>query len=321
MFFMDKRSSFAEKEAAVIEERLDHAASHFNMSHVTRELKEKIAADAHDDLTKLANEAFLVVTSTGDRRYPLRNAGEVKAAADWLSQYRDEFDFDTRHAMATKILQKAAEFGSAIGEHADMLNKTAGNGFCSGETVHDFLVKRAMYTRRRYPEYAEQLEKVAAAVKENKAHTRERETLLKLAQQVDEFDRQTKLVPMYAQGLKRAEEVFFELNEKLANDLIDEHLSSPTGNIYEKSALGTLKLNDVRGWMGTDFADAVNAGGLFVDAEKVANIVPTLPRDDAQMFDKMCSALGLAITAKEAAHYGPLLDDNELNKFAALYEG
>ena len=70
--------------------------------------------------------------------------------------------------------------------------------------------------------------------------------------------------------------------------------------------------------MGTDFADAISAGGLFVSSEKLAEIVPTLPRGDAELFDRMLNSVGIHPVAKEAAHTRGGFDDADLRALAGM---
>jgi len=320
LFYLDKQASYTEKAAAAIEQRLDQAARYFSIGPQTQELKEKAAANANDELTKLANDDFALVLPDGSRHYPLRNAGEVKAAADWYSRYRDEFTFDDRHTLASKILEKAAQHGASLGEASTALEQAAGLGFCSAQDVYDMLVKRATLTQRRHPNEAAELVKTAAVVQQHPDRVRDASQLLKFAAVVDQYDRLTRLTALYDDGLPRPEEWLFRLNEKVASDVVNSHISTLTGNIYEKQALDELSLDDVRSWMGNEFADEVSAGGLFVDAEKIAEIVPTLDRGQASLFDRMLQSRDIQPYAKEAAHYGPLLDPRQLREFADLYE-
>lgn len=142
----------------------------------------------------------------------------------------------------------------------------------------------------------------------------------KMAAIVDQFDRETKLNRMYGDGgLDRPEEVMFKLTEKHAQDFLGAHIQLTSGTIYEKAAFAGLALNHVRDWLGQAFADEVGAGDLYVDPEKLADVAPTLPRGDAEMFDRMAQAGGVSAYAvtKAAADVG--LTQEELYALAVSY--
>lgn len=320
MFLMDRYDSIELKLRDGIEDRLNKAASFFHIAKPVRELKEKMAADAAVDKGQLPDEAFALVTPGGDRRYPLRNGLEVKAAAAYLAKFRDEFLFDDRHKMASRILVKATEFGETVGEHHGMLEQMAGFGRCAAVDICDMLSKRAALARRLYVKQAEALDQVREAIEANPASTSSISTLLKIAGIVDQFDRSTHMNRRYADGdLQRPEELIFQVTEKVAKDIMDAHISTTTGNIYAKEALSHLKLSEVRAWMGDDFANAVSAGGLFVDLEKIATIAPTLPRGDAAVFDRFLTASGITPTAKQAGVGTSKMTHDHLHQLAASY--
>ena len=48
-----------------------------------------------------------------------------------------------------------------------------------------------------------------------------------------------------------------------------------------------------------NFAERVSSGGLFVDAEKLAEELVTLPRNDANLFDRLVDGLGVKTAYKQ----------------------
>ena len=144
--------------------------------------------------------------------------------------------------------------------------------------------------------------KLAAIVDQNPEKARETETRLKLAAVVDGFDKNTKLYRMYdAGGLPRPEEVLFAVTEKVARDFLGQNVETTTGNVYALDDLEKLAVDDVRDWMGDDFADAVSAGGVYMDREKLAEIVPTLDRGMAATLDRLMSEKQAGAGVKPAA--------------------
>jgi hypothetical protein len=320
MFFADKRAEYKPREAELIEIRLNKAATWHNIKQACDEIKAKIAADATHDLGKVPDSDFALVyvTDAGkSRHYPLRNGNEVKMASDWFMKYRDEFVFTDRNTIAKKILEKAAQYGVSIPD-ADTLSKTAGYGYCSGEDIADMLNQRASLVAKSSPEYCFQMRKLAATCDAHKATARD--SSVKIASIVDQFDRQTKLNQMYdAGGLDRPEEVLFQVTEKVANDFINDHFQMTSGTVYEKSAFSEVSVDHIQKWMGDAFADEVSTGGLYTDPEKVADIAATLPRPEATMFDRMANAAGVNVFARDKAASDEGLSLKEMMDLADQY--
>jgi len=306
LFFADKQADYNEKQASEIRDHIHKAASFFGISSLVNELEEKIAAANTTDLDRLPDESFAVVWTSdfGDREryYPLRNATEVKYAAHWFKQYRDEFSFHDRHTIATKILTKAAEFNADVSAAEGTLEPAAGLGACAAKVAAAMLRNRAQLLQRSHSDAAAGLTKLAAVVEANPENSRAPETRLKLASVVDQVDRDTHLNRLYGSGgLPRPEEVLFAVTEKVARDFMNAHVETTTGNVYALEDLEKLAVDDVRNWLGEDFADAVSAGGVYMDRDKLAAIMPTLDRGMAATFDRLAAEKGVAPAVKSAA--------------------
>ena len=91
-FFFDKQAACPNSKPTKIEARLLEAADFWGISAPGVGLKEKAADAGQDDLSKLPDEDFAWVQGR-ERHLPLRNALEVKAAAEYLHKWRDEFAF------------------------------------------------------------------------------------------------------------------------------------------------------------------------------------------------------------------------------------
>jgi hypothetical protein len=141
---------------------------------------------------------------------------------------------------------------------------------------------------------------------------------VKLAHMIDDMDRETGL-NRFVEDLEKPEDVFFAITEKAASQLRRDHVATITGNMYKRSDFDRLKLSEVKDLMGSDFADAVTTGGLLLCPEKLAELVPTLPRADADLFDRLMLDAGINPMAKEAAHVKDGFDEDELAALASLH--
>ena len=320
LFFADKSANFDEKTAADIRTKIHKAANYFGILGLVTELEEKIAADSTADLNTLPDSMFAVVWTDGAekaRHWPLRNASEVKFAAAHFKAYRDEFTFDDRHTIATKILEKAAEYNADPGDAAEALTLAAGLGMCATKVASQMLKDRVRLAQRKYPDLAGELSKLAEVIDQNPERAREVDTRLKLASAVDLFDRSTHLDQLYDEdGLPRPEEVLFAVTEKAARDFVVNNVETITGNIYALEDLEKLAVEDVRDWLGDDFADAVSSGGVYMDRDKLAAIVPTLDRGTAATFDQLVQDKAAGAVIKSASATGNLLTLDRLRELA-----
>lgn len=322
LFFEDKRASFNAEQAAAIEQRLNAAATYFGISGLVNELRQKVAANAGNDLAQLPDEAFAIVwadeNGNKERHWPLRNATEVKYAAAHFKKHRDQFVFDDRHKIAARILDKALQYGADVSPADGTLELAAGQGACAAKVASEMLRGRAELLRRSHAELSSELVKLAELVDANPDDARTEETRLKLASVVDNIDRGTHLCRLYDEGgLARAEEVLFAITEKVAADFMAAHVETTTGNVYSLDDLEKLAVEDVRSWLGDEFADAVSAGGVYMDRDKLAAIVPTLDRGMAGTLDRLLSEKGAAPAVKSAAAGVSLLPLDRLYELAA----
>lgn len=322
LFFTDKKAQFDTKEAEAIQSRIHQAAEYFGIRGAVAELEEKVAASATHDISSLPDSEFAIVwvSDVGgkERHWPLRNAEEVKFAAAHFKTFRDNFVFDDRHVIATKILEKAAQYGADVSGAEGSLELAAGLGACAAKVASDMIKDRVRLTRRQHAQLAGELSKLAAVIDQNPERARTVETRLKLASAVDNFDRSTNLYRMYdAGGLPRPEEVLFAITEKVARDFLESNVETTTGNVYALDDLEKLAVDDVREWLGDDFADAVSAGGVYMDREKLAAIVPTLDRGMASMLDRLMQEKSAAPVVKSASASDSLLPLARLHELAA----
>lgn len=304
-FFLDKKASFSPRDAAYIDDRLVYYTGYHGINHAIKELRDKFAAAQKLPEEVFTDDDYALVVQRGEetiRRYPLRNSSEVKAAAAYLHTHRDHFPFQLRRNWADKVLQKAATFGVALGEHSDYIERQSGNGYCTMKVAVDLLKDRVNAARKGPGPLSElQIEmlKLAGELEKAPAKIHEPGMRVKLAGVIDGFDRSTGIWRDYGDKLQRVEEVIFDLTvEKIASAAKD-HVSTTTGNIYSTADLEKLSWEQLNLYLGDDFANAVSVNGK-VNSEKAAAIIPTLDRGMAQTFDEMMEAAGLQPAAKEA---------------------
>lgn len=306
LFFADKRAHFDEKTASDISSRIHRAAQYFGISRLVAELETSVEKSASSNIEQLPDEDFAVVwrdeNGNVERHWPLRNSAEVKFAADHFKRYRDDFLFNDRHNIATRILEKAAQYEADVGDSVEALELAAGFGMCAAKMASDLLRDRAKLVYRHSAELSAELVKLADAVDANPEQARTKTTRIKLAAAIDDCDRSAKLYRLYDDGgVPRPEEVLFAVTEKVANAFLHQNVETTTGNVYALDDLEKLAVDDLREWLGDDFADAVSAGGVYTDRDKLAAIVPTLDRGMASMLDRLMLEKNASVVVKNPA--------------------
>ena len=317
-FFFDKKAEFNAKDQRRIEDRIEKFAAHWGIKGEFNAVKarsndlEKTATDVLPD----SSYAWVWVGDNGvkDRRLPLRNALEVKTASDWLQTYRDSFTYADRNRMATKILEKAAQFGAAIGANLEFLEKQAGHGVCNPKEVHAMLQDRIKLANN--DAHKDMLKALADSVLNTPKMVLTGNQLVKLATVVDTTDRALNLTKGYGNTLQRPEDVIFKVTFAKTASELEAHVATTSGRMYNKQDFGKVALDDLKSLFGDEFADRVRSG-LDVDAEKLAEEIATLPRPDAEMFDSLMSEVGVKpsvvktagvrMNKAAAAHYANLL--------------
>jgi hypothetical protein len=324
-FFLTKKADFSPEDQRAIEDRLSYFGNFHQIGKQIHDLHEKAAALKPKEAT-ISDDDFAIVIKERDgtvtRKYPIRNGMEIKAATDYLHKYRDEMPFRVRQEIAEKILQKAASLGVTLGDSADFVEKQAGYGACSAKDCASLITGRVIASRKGPgPDGELQLEmlKLAKIILEKPSQLRQSGSLYKVAEIIDNFDRNNRLQE-YGPAFPRLEDVLFGVTREKMASVSKDYTTTITGSIYRLEDLERVKLAEVQAWFGEDIAESVTSDGLRVDSEKAAEVLPTLPRGDAELFDRMMSDLGLQPAAKEASHYTTGLSRDFLKELAKLHQ-
>ena len=321
LFYQEKRAEFHVKDQRHIESRLSQSIEYFRIKAATDSIRarwEALHKNADDQLPDTAF-AYVWVNEDGTKQRQLRmkTAAEVKAAAEYLVQYRDRFSFPQRHQMARRILEKAAAYGAGIGPQMEFLEKQAGRGVCDPREVVNFIEGRAAMVGNL--ELKTHFNKMAATIKAAPRRILQPETMLKLAETLDELDRRHGFVNRYNDGLTRPEDVIFAATFAKAASELAALVTTTSGRSYEKQALRKLSADDVRGLFGSDFTERVVTPLGEIDPEKMAEEVATLPRPDAEMLDGLLSENGITPSLTKGASVKQGFDDRQMSAIAESY--
>lgn len=305
LFFLDKASTLSSATRTAIADRLDKAAEYWGITNAVKAIK-----TTHELLHKEAeypDSSYAIVWRTDnghkERRYPMRNALETKAAADWFAEYlpqiRQEFNFSDRQTIASKILEKAAEFGAAITEHSELLERCAGRGIGVPSKTAQLIANRVDAAMKVSPDVATEMRKLASVVATKPKAFLDPASLAQLAETVDTFDRTHALLNKYSAAIPAPEDVLFENTFTKVSQTCAESCTLTTGSIYDSDDFAKLSSTDVRDLFGDDIADAV-CTGLQLDPVKLAEVAATFPRGDAEMFDALMISKSVQPLSKTA---------------------
>lgn len=321
LYYQEKVAEFHPKDRVHIERLLEKYAGYWGIKPAVDYVRNR-----WKDLHKTAEEqlpdgdfAYVWVGDNGtkERHLRLKTAAEVKAAAEYLIEFRDRFPYGVRHVMSKKILEKAAKLGASIGPQREFLEKQAGMGVCDPDEVVSLVQNRALLVQN--PDVKKHFLKMAATIKAAPRKALQPEMLVKLAETLDELDRRLGLVGKYSEGLPRPEDVVFKATfGKVSQDLY-AHVATTSGKVYEKTAFKKLALGDVQELFGDEFADRVRTPLGDIDPEKMAEEVSTLPRPDAELLDGLLSDNGIIPVMKKAASAKQGFTLSEQQAWAAAY--
>lgn len=305
IYFLEKQAKFDATTRERIKFRLDKFAEYWGIKNSIHKALEKHAELHNDEL----DDSYFALVGTNDsgvkeRRYPLRNALEVKKAADWFCTYlreiRSTYTFPERQKIATSILEKANEYGADIGDNLVTLEQSAGKGVFDPHLLASEISRRLKLAKVR-PELAASMEKLATLVKNQPEQYIDPATSYFLAKTLDDFDRNHGLMSKYASLISSPEEAVFTSTLGQIADLRKHACATTTGSVYDRADLEKVSLTDIKELFGDDLVDEVSKG-LKVDVEKLAEIVATLPIPDAEMFDDLLRSKGVKPMAKQAGH-------------------
>ena len=304
-------AGLARKEASsgpadpMIAAAIDRAAAFWGIAGDVAAVRAKVAALAAtpgDDLAGLTDEAFAHVGESG-RRLPMRHAGEVKAAAAYFARHRDAFDFAGRHAMALRVLKRAAALGVDLGDDAAPLDRAAGLGLSIREHAAAAANQRLMILEGRGSKLAAAARPLRDVLADPDLDWADPGVRMKAAAALDGLDRAAGLARDYAGGLPRPEEAAFGLTEGDLRGYKAARVATPGGAVYAREDLATLKAAALRDELGDDFAGRVAPDGLL-DLEKLAAALPGMDKAAAAAFDRAALRLGVTPAVAPAATSG-----------------
>lgn len=296
-FFGEHRDRLHPDDAAMVERQLRKFAAYHQILPDVEELWGKIAEGHKTDISKLSDDEFALVWLGEDNRkvrsYTLRNPAEVKVAAEWFGRYYREFTPEDRRQIAGRILKRAETLGVTLTEE-DTLCKAAGLAISPLVDIVDAWRQREILASPVDKAAASAAREVAVALEHRGTLYDKPELLQKIAAEMEEFDRKCGLLSKYATGeLAHPHDVCFAITKQAATAFVAAHVQTLSGAMYAKEALAAITPAQMREWLGDAFTEQSLVAGEFLDTEKLAEHLLTLPRSEAAMFDRLAAAAGI----------------------------
>ena len=303
VYYLHNASQIPVQKRASIENKLEKFARFW---HIEGECKE-----ADDEFVKQATAAdptegdyALSVEHEGQtiNRFPIRNAKTVKTAAEYLYENRSCYPYKWRQIASRNILSKAAKYCADLdSDHETYLEKAAGYGTSQAKPVSEGVLSRILLLGER---------KEARAAKGGLAELAkeilsldgllEPAFLEKTAELLDKIDDNFNLRKYYSRGLNTPEESVFSLTEKKAHQIKAGVVQLTTGSIYNIDDLSKVAKDIYSTAMDDDMVDLVCEDSK-ISTEKLAMILPTLPRDSASVLEKALSSAGIGSISQDEA--------------------
>lgn len=226
--------------------------------------------------------------------FPVHTSEAVYKSAQDLMAHRQKFTYAMRKQAAVNLIAKGKELNISANMLPPELDKMAGLGLAEKRNVVGELENR-FYTARNegHKTAAQKLKKFAALINDTPGEYVSHDLLEKVAEALDIYDRFTGIHQEYGGNVPFPEDVLFGFTKKamIANRVPTVKLTN--GSEYEiKDLIKASAAFSVLGDIKDDLVDI--AGNL--DMLKVADIVPTLPKDDAAALDAALKTMGISKT-------------------------
>lgn len=212
------------------------------------------------------------------RSLPMRGCGNVKQSADSLVKSAGKYPYIWRKSAARKLLKRANELSVDLGANKIALEKTAGYGY-SGTA---YVVRQLRQRQHVIKDAAvrERLGKIADALVDRE-HLAVAE-LEKIAETLDSADAMTGIYNHYESVLP-PEEVCHSIALSTAQEKRASFIQLTNGTTLSAEDLEKMPAEKFAA-LGDDFVAAISGDSGNVDTEKAAELLPTLPADDANVF-------------------------------------
>ena len=219
-------------------------------------------------------------------QYPVRNAEEVKVAEARLIEQHRRLRPETRARAFAKLAEAAETHGVPLRPEA---LRWSGSAVTDRGALTDTLAARASLAKTA--EHRDAYLRVAEAVVYDRNGLLDHASRVKLAEAIGDLDEAAGLSKYYDRKIPDPVAAVFNSSVKLSAHMLDLG-----GHLVDSTKLGSLPASFFADALGTDFLSEVAPRGV-VDAQKVAEVLTTLPADMKQDFARQLKAAGVPVVA------------------------
>lgn len=270
-----------------VAQRIDKAAEFFNVKPELEQIKAQAGAQSVPKSASitLPDEAYIICENNNGklvRRFPAVNAPSTKKAAESLVLYRAHYPFSWRKKAATVALQRAMHYNVSLDPHTlATLTKMAGIVPAEAKTAGYNLLELSNSYRGKA---ANTIRDAAHIVASGTLSESDVCTLCEL------MDKTASVFEPHHRPM--VEDAMFTIpTEKKAE--APESVTLTTGNTYDIGSLMQVP-QDTYLILGEDVSKSIvdNSGAL--DAKKMTDVLPTLPRPEANLLETALNAVHVA---------------------------
>lgn len=311
-YFILEKDKLEKGAATRIKNRLDHFSKYWDIEEAVDTLynppAEKVAGTDTDYALKVSHNDGV------NHYFPINSIKSLTKSAADLIEHRKNFTYEMRKQAAENILRRAHEFKLSPDFLPDKLRYMAGIGMSTKQAVDAELDNRFYSKQPQHKEAADKLMGFKDIIKNEASGYVRRDILEKVAQALDVYDRFTDMHTKYGASIAFPEDILFS-HIKAASE--DEIVKLTTGSEYTLKTL--VKAGTAFSVLGDIKDSLIDALGKL-DMQKVADIVPTLPKGDAAALDEALKTIGVSKVIKTVktakASRKPIVDSQYENNKA-----
>lgn len=217
-----------------------------------------------------------------ERLYPVRDAEEIKVAEERLLEQYRRMKPETRANAFAKLAEAAERHGVSLQPKS---LQWAGQTVTDRAELAETLSKRAHMAK--VAEHKDAYNRMAQAVMQDRMGLRDQVTRVKLASAIGDLDRMSGLERKVVDPVAAV----FNTSMKVAAHMLDLG-----GQLVDTTKLASLPPSFFSDALGPDIVSEISSGGR-VDAQKVAEVVNTLPADMKQDLARHLKAAGVQVVA------------------------
>ena len=292
------RNEMDKKAESMITRKLGEFIEYWGIEKEANEVMDEL--EAYKD--SLSDEKFaMVIDYEGEtyKLFPVDSAHNIQKSANEFVSNRTNYPLEWRKTAASNLLENAKNEGVHFAEETtDYLQKTAGIGLGYKKDVLSRInrrIKLAHQETSRAKPLGDALLKTAELMFKNEVYCTT-ELMTKLASFIERFDNETGLDKYYNQGdFEMPEEVCFTSTLRQVEKTAEEYkdmVSLTDGSMFKLSELKENGGKDLFSTIDTDLWNDLCEDGKF-SYKKAAEVLPTLPRPDAEILSRLAPELGI----------------------------